>query len=403
MIYVQIIFLIITGFFTIYLFILTISAFNYKPLIYNEEKVKNRFAVIIPAHNEEAVISETIKHILKIDYPKDLFNLFVIADNCTDKTPIIASKLGALVLDRTNGLLKGKGYALKWALELLIKSKKKYDAFLIVDADTIVSENILNVLNHYVNAGGKTIQCSDLVMPQPNSWSSEITRIGLMLYNFIRPLGKKLLGLSAGLRGNGMCFTADIIKKYPWRAYSQTEDLEYGINLLMNGISVTFAPEAVVYAIMPSNPKNAETQRARWEIGRFPIVKKYSWILLSTSIKQKSIKIFDSFIDLISPAFVNLFSFTFLMILLNALLIVLNIEFTIAYLTAWIVLLSIQVFYVISGFKIANADKNAYKALFNVPRYALWKFLLYVKLFIKGHSKFWIRTYRESDPETIIR
>ncbi len=402
MIFVQISLLTLAGLFTTYLCILTLSAHRYKPLIDYKAIEKKKFAVIIPAHNEEAVLSETINHIFSINYPFELFEVIVIADNCTDRTSVIAAKAGALVLERTNYSLKGKGYALKWALEILIRSPKKYDAFFIVDADTMVSENVLQVLNYYINSGAKSIQCSDMVKPQPNSWSAEMTRIGLMLYNYLRPLGKKMLGFSAGLRGNGMCFTSGLITEYPWRAYSQTEDLEYGLNLLLNGVTTIFAPEAVVNAIMPSNPANAETQRARWEMGRLPVVKKYCLRLFSEALKKRSMVLLDSFVDLISPAFVNLFCCTVLMLTVNILFMVLNFDFSITILSIWLALLFFQIFYVLSGLKIAGADRNTYKALYNVPRYAVWKFLLYAKLAFKGHSKLWIRTTRETDTETVL-
>jgi len=402
MIYFQIPFLVIVSLFTFYLSLLTALAFLYRSENNGPEKKWNRFAVIIPAHNEEITIEQTIRQLFNIGYPAELFDVIVVADNCEDKTAVIAARMGALVLERFNKKFRGKGYALKWCFDLLLKSSKKYDAFLIVDADTIVSENILQIMNSYINNGAAAIQCSDLVKPQHNSWSSEITRVGLILYNYVKPLGKKVLNCSSGLRGNGMCFSADTLKKNPWQAFSQTEDLEYGIKLLMNGTQIIFAPEAQVEAIMPANPKNAESQRARWEIGRFPLILKYSGKLLSAAMAKKSFALFDAFLDLISPAFVNLFSFTILIILLNILLLTLNISGANIFLILWIILLLMQIYHVLGGLYIAGADKTAYKALFYVPRYALWKLILYIKLALKGHSKLWVRTERETNSDTIL-
>ena len=353
-----------------------------------------RFGIIIPAHNEEVVIYETIKHLLNVEYPDELFDVIIIADNCDDKTAAIASSMGAKVLERFNPVQKGKGYALKWCFEQLLKSEA-YDAFVIIDADTLASKNILQVLNSYLNNGAEAIQCSDLVKPQLNSWSSEITRIGLLLYNYVKPLGKKIINCSAGLRGNGMCFSASLLKRIPWQAFSQTEDLEYGLMLLMQGIPVVFAPEAVVSAIMPADPKNAETQRARWEIGRFPLIKKYSGLLLKASLKKLSLKLFDAFIDLITPAFVNLFVFTILVLCLSFALNIFGIFKNDLFPVLWLVLLIMQVSYVIGGLYAAKADKSMYKALLNVPRFAVWKIALYLKLAFNGHTRFWVRTTRE--------
>jgi len=388
--------LLIAGFFTCYLFFLAALAFTYRSEYKVPIKKWMRFAIIIPAHNEELVISQTLKHLINIEYPYNLYDIIVIADNCTDKTAEISSSLGVIVMKRNNLELKGKGYALKWCFEYLMNNSGSYDAVVIIDADTIVSKNLLHVLNHYLNAGTDAIQCSDLVKPQYNSWSSEITRIGLLLYNYVKPLGKKIIKCSAGLRGNGMCFTVNLLKKVPWQAFSQTEDLEYGINLLMYGVSVVFAPEATVNAIMPLDPKNAETQRARWEIGRFPLIKKYSGKLLKASIYKFSFKLFDAFIDLITPAFMNLFIVTSFALCINIILILTGITSEYIYIILWSAIFILQILYVIGGLYTAKADKYTYKALLNVPKFAIWKLALYIKLAINGHSRFWIRTTRES-------
>lgn len=204
-----------------------------------------------------------------------------------------------------------------------------------------------------------------------------------------------MLNCSAGLRGNGMCFTTDVLKKIPWFAYSQTEDLEYGLNLLLRGVTVTFAPEAKVYATMPAKPQNAETQRARWELGRFPIIKKYFLLLLVSAFKKKSFKIFDAFVELITPAFTNLFLITAVMLLLTLLLTSVGILPANIFLWLWVLLIALQIFYVLGGLYLAHADASAYKALLNAPKYALWKLILYFKLITKGHTKAWIRTARE--------
>lgn len=405
-----IIFLIVVGFFTLYLTLLTALGFLYNAKAKEFSSSKKRgnqkkhcFAVIVPAHNEEQVIAETVSNLVDINYPKELFHVFVVADNCTDKTSSYALRKGVTVIERENKKFLGKGYALEWCFKLLLKNQwrnkdipKFFDAFLVIDADTTVSKNILEVLNTYLNQGCKAIQCADLVKPNPGSWSSEITRVGLYLYNYVRPLGRKMLNCSAGLRGNGMCFTTNLLKKIPWLAFSQTEDLEYGLVLLLNGIPVTFAPEAKVQAVMPINPQNAETQRARWEFGRFPLLKKYSSVLLKEAVKKKSFKIFDSFIELITPAFVNLSLFTFAMLIINMLLTVLDVLTTNTFLLLWILLFALQLFYVLGGLYLSNADINAYKALWYAPKYILWKLILYVKVLSKGHTKLWIRTVRES-------
>src|SRR5699024_3443486 len=141
---------------------------------------------------------------------------------------------------------------------------------------------------------------------EPDVWTSEIIRTGFTLYNYVRPLARRGLGFSAGLRGNGMCFSVKVLKEVPWNAYSLTEDLEYGIKLMLNNIDVVFAPEAIGFSIVPEKANNAESQRERWEIGRFPVLRKYAGTLLQAAYRKRSVKTFDMLVDLVTPPLVNM-------------------------------------------------------------------------------------------------
>lgn len=370
-------------------------AFNDRVKISSTVPEKRRFAVIVPAHNEETVILKTIDNLFHIDYPVELFDVIVIADNCTDSTSEIARSMGAIIMERTDPDKRGKGFALEWCFNQLVSNKTRYDAFVVIDADTSVSGNILEVMNRYIESGASVIQCSDLVMQTNNSWSSEIIRLSFQLNNYVKLLGKRNLGCTAGLRGNGMCFTTGLLRRNPWRAYSQTEDLEYGLMLLLKGTRVMFAPEATVKALMPIKASTAESQRARWELGRFPLIKKYSILLFNESVKQKSLPIFEAFLDLVTPAFVNIFAFSFFMVVLDVILLFFRFDEVGSLYSGWLVLFLLQIIYVITGLYASNANKEDYAALLIVPKYIIWKFWLYIKLAFTGHTKIWIRTERD--------
>ena len=396
MIWAELLFIIVIGFFALYLSFLTTLAFFKSTHKTKTASKHHRIAVVVPAHDEEIGIENTVKNLLAIEYPKESFEVIVVADNCTDNTAACAAGIGAKVLERKNPELLGKGYALRWCFELLSNSPEPYDAYLVIDADSEVSKNILEVINIYLNEGAEVLQCADLVKPQPGAWSSEITRIGLALYNYVKPLGRKVIGFTAGLRGNGMCFTTKLLAKIPWQAFSQTEDLEYGLVLLLNGVVVTFVPEAKVLALMPTDPKNAESQRERWEVGRFPLIKKYGGLLFTSALKKASMKIMDAFIELVTPAFVNLFAFTILMLFINAILLVFGVSDASTLLIIWGILFVLLLYHVIGGLYISGADKNTFLTLLNAPRFIIWKMLLYLKIASKGHTKYWVRTARET-------
>ena len=392
---IQTILLVLAGFFLVYLAMLSALALV-APKHRDLKTLKVRkFAVVVPAHDEESTIAKTLGSLNSLDYPRGLFDLIVIADNCEDRTAEIARSVGAQVFERRNLRERGKGYALRWCFDLLLSRRAAYDAVVVIDADTVASDNLLCVFNAYLERGAQAIQCSDLVEPGLESWSTEVTRIGFTLYNYVRPLGRRVLGCSAGLRGNGMCFTSEILQKIPWQSYSLTEDLEYGLELLLNDVQVVFAPEARVFATMPQYSSNAETQRTRWETGRFPLLRKYAGRFLWIAVKRMSLKAFDAFVDLVTQAFVNLIAFVLLMLCLNLFLWVLGVEQALWFVWWWSCLMGAGLFHVLVGLYAARADRSMYLALLQVPRFAVWKLMLYSKLIKRSRTEQWIRTARE--------
>ncbi len=383
------------AFFTFYLMMLSVLA-RVASRVTPSSARSRKFAVVIPAHNEEGVIAETIRSIQEVDYPGALYDIVVIADNCTDRTAELARALGARVLERNSSDLRGKGYALRWCFDLILRDPSGYEGVAVVDADSNLSKNFLNVVNAYIGSGALAVQTSDMVKPREGAWSSESTRMGFTLYNYVRPLGRKVLGCSAGLRGNGMCFAAETLRRVPWDAYSRAEDLEYGLRLLLNGIKVVFAPEAGVLATMPADARNAETQRARWEGGRLPIVRRYAGPLAIGALSRPSFVLLDALIDLITPPLVNLMGLALFLGVVST--------------AGWIAgvsgmgLLSLLCYasiaagllHVIIGLNAAGADRTLFAALLHIPRYVLWKFMLYAKLVRAGKTKEWVRTTRES-------
>ncbi len=394
---IQIILLSITGIFTGYLVLLSIFALlekNNKPESADELR---RFVIVVPAYNEEGGIARTIKNLMEINYPKDLFDVLVIADNCTDQTARVAESEGAIVWERVNPKLRGKGHALRWCFDHMLNNGMhiSYDSVVVVDADSIVSGNLLKVFNIYRESGAEVIQGYLTVAPKPGSWTSETIRIGLTLYNYVRPLGKRWLGCSAGLRGNGMCFSTTILKRIPWNAYSQTEDLEYGIDLLLNDVGVVFAPEIIGYNQIPENARNAESQRERWELGRLPVIGQFAGKLLINSIKKRSFKLFDSFIDLIMPPLAMILMLITVMIGLSFTLWWAGVHESLLFMWLWIALMGCTLLHALFGFMAADADKSMYRSLLYVPRYIAWKLMLYAKVFLKGRTTEWVRTVRE--------
>jgi cellulose synthase/poly-beta-1,6-N-acetylglucosamine synthase-like glycosyltransferase len=265
----------------------------------------------------------------------------------------------------------------------------------IIDADSVADPGFLSVMNYYLEHGSRAVQCSDLVAPLPDAWSSEITRFGFTLYNYVRPLARKLLGCTAGVRGNGMCFTSSTLRSIPWNTYSLNEDLEYGLILLLNGVNVDFAPEAKVLATMPATARNAESQRSRWERGRFPVIKLYAMKLLAKGVQSFSLRYIDAFLELMTPPFVNLFGAVSLMFVLHLAFLFTGISSSVALPALWGSFIVLGLLHVFAGLYAADADAALYKAFFHIPRYALWKIKLYLMSLRRPSTEEWIRTTRD--------
>jgi len=397
---IEIVLLSILGLPLCYLALLSFLALNPKQRRNSGNSRLRRFAIVVPAHDEERTIDATLRSLLAIDYPRQMYDLVVIADNCDDGTAQVANRPGVQVLERNDPHLRGKGYALRWGFDALL-SLSRYDAVVVVDADSTASRNFLSVMNDYLETGAEAVQSSDLVRPLPGSWSSEIVRIGFLLYNYVRPLGRMALGCSAGLRGNGMCFAVDTLRRVPWVAFSVAEDLEYGLELLLRGVGVVFAPEAVVIAAMPQHAANARSQRARWEMGRFPLVKKYAGRLLRTAAYARSYRCFDAFIDLVTPPLVNLLMAVSAMFMISVILLGLGYWELGPVIWLWAGLMGLGMVHLLVGIQAARGSVEDLKVLLHLPRYALWKLLLYAGMIKKRVPNEWIRTHREAGDEPL--
>ena len=281
-----------------YLFLLTVKSRRPDPPAYGAPTT--RFAVIVPAHDEEAGIAETVRSLLEVDYPRDRYEVIVVADNCSDATAARAAAAGARVLERVDARKRGKGFALAHAFEA-VAAESRADAVVVVDADTIVSENLLRAFDARITGGAKAVQADYAVRNPDAGWRPRMMAIALGMFHVVRSAGRENLGVSCGLRGNGMCFTTTLLREVPHDAFSIVEDVEYGIRLGEHGHRVHYAGEAHVYGEMVSSEKASRSQRQRWEGGRKELVKQHGFRLLKRAIETRSPLLFDLAMDLLVP------------------------------------------------------------------------------------------------------
>lgn len=301
------IFALLTRVFTYLVLIITIyylciSFFGlYRKKESDEAEPEKSFAVIVAAHNEEAVISDIVSSLNKLDYPKELYDVFVIADNCNDKTATLAREKGALVYERTSKDKRGKGFALEWMFAQIFKLEKKYDAVVIFDADNLVSKNFLREMNKKLCEGFKVVQ-GYLDSKNPHdTWIAGCYSIGFWANNRMFQLARSNMGVSSQLGGTGCCIDVEVLKKLGWGATCLTEDLEFSCKLVLNGYRVGWAHEAIVYDEKPLTLMQSWWQRKRWMQGYADVSGRYFFKLLKKGIKERSFTAIDCAIYSIQP------------------------------------------------------------------------------------------------------
>ena len=229
-----------------------------------------RIACVVPAHDEANGIAGCVDSLRRAALERTA-EVVVVADNCTDQTAAAARSAGARVLERNEPAQRGKGSALDFAFRRLIAEGA--DAVLVVDADSRVMPNFIQEMAMVLEAGAGAVQCRYLVRNPGASLRTRMMNIALLAFNVLRPRGRDRWGLSAGILGNGFGLTAETLQVAPYRAISVVEDLEYHISLVAAGIDVRFANRTAVYGDMPTTGKGIQTQRARWEGGRFRMIR----------------------------------------------------------------------------------------------------------------------------------
>ncbi len=349
-------------------------------------------AILVPAHDEAAVIGQLLASIAALDYPAARSQAIVVADNCTDETARIARAAGVLVYERTDPEHRAKGYALQWLLQQLARDNRTFDAYLIVDADSSLSPPFLRQMAAELAGGARIIQARYLVRNPNESWASGLRAVAFTLFNHVRPLGRLRLGWSAGLKGNGMCFRADVLERFGWDAASLAEDVEFHARLLQAGYRVTYAPEALVTAEMPTGLRQAQSQQSRWEGGRLALIRTCALPLLRSGLRQRDPAQLDAAAEIIIPPLS-------VVVLLAALCAVG------AALAGWaparwlaVGLLAALVVHLIAGMVLARLSLRAYLSLLVAPVYILWKCWVYVMALLGRGGGNWIRTGRGQAP-----
>ncbi|BAM02567.1 glycosyltransferase family 2 protein [Phycisphaera mikurensis] len=219
--------------------------------------------VIVPAHNEELTLAESLAALIPQLWPGD--RVVVVADNCTDRTAAIARAAGAECVERSSTTEVGKGHALAAGLDHLRDAPPA--VVVIIDADCRVLPRALGRLAAAAAANNAPVQCVYLLEPdRDGSPLSRMSNFAFLVKNLVRQRGLMVLGQPALLQGTGMAFPWMVIDAAQLATGHITEDLVIGLEMLERGHSPRFCDTARVVSDQAA-PDAEVAQRTRWEHG----------------------------------------------------------------------------------------------------------------------------------------
>ena len=244
----------------------------------HKETKMHRYAVLISARNEETVIGTLVQSLHHQDYPQELVDIYVVADNCTDNTAAAAKDAGAVVFVRNDMEKVGKGYALDYALGRIFSEKGEdfYDGFMVFDADNILDTNYISAMNRTFSDGHKIITSYRNSTNYGTNWITAGYALWYVRESAFLNHPRMLMGSGCAISGTGFLVHKDVIKRVGgWKFFLLTEDIEFSIANAIAGEKIAFCHDAVLYDEQPTTFKQSWTQRLRWARGFLQVFGKY--------------------------------------------------------------------------------------------------------------------------------
>ena len=272
-----------------------------------EAKKLHKFAFIIAARNEQAVIGNLINSIKQQNYPAELIDVIVVADNCTDDTAQIAREHGAICYERFKNMLVGKGYALDYCFNKIVEQfgdYTAYDGYFIFDADNVIDKNYVKEMNKVFDRGYNVITSYRNSKNYDTNWITS----GYSLW-FIREAKylnnpRMMLKTSCAVSGTGFLVNSSIIKKNNgWKFNLLTEDIQFSVVNILEGEKIGYCESAMFYDEQPTTFKQSWNQRMRWSKGFYQVMFRYGRELIAMMFKKREmfVSCYDMFMTL-APA-----------------------------------------------------------------------------------------------------
>jgi 1,2-diacylglycerol 3-beta-glucosyltransferase len=347
------------------------------------------FAVIVPAHDEEQGIRETIGQLLAADYPSRMLRIFVVADNCTDETAAAAREAGAQVLVRTDPENRGKGQALDWILRESPQLFEGVELIAFIDADMKVDGRFFNAMAAVFTRDKAVVAQGRYLVANP--CRSVLSAVGYMSFcyvNHVRPAGRCFWGGTADLKGSGMVFRSQFLLARGWNAHSIAEDIQLGKQLMLEGVRVAYVPNALVESDIPATLSQVSVQQSRWEGGKREIYAEIFPRIVDGFLRRPSWLLMDGLFEMLVPP-------------LSAVILINIAGAALAGLVGsdavWVFIASLATFgaAVLSGLLQNRAPIGVYWRLLAAPAFVMWKAWLLLRVFFSAAPKTWQRTPRD--------
>ena len=349
-------------------------------------------AVLMPAHDEAAGIAAAIVAVRR--ELRDGDRLLVVADNCTDDTAALARAAGAEVVERADGVRRGKGYALDFGVRYLATSPPV--VVVIVDADCIVNPGALRQLARQCVANGRPAQALYLMRSPPGALlKTRIAEFAWCVKNEVRALGFDRLGLPCQLMGSGMAFPWPVLAGARLASGHIVEDLELGLELATSGMPPAFCPGALVTSVFPVSAAALAQQRTRWEHGHLAVIAGAVPRLLGLALTKRRPLLAAMAIDVCVPPLAAL------VLMLSLLIAVSSVLFLVAGSgAAALAVAAMSIAALLAALMLAwhgfGRSIVTLAELASAPTYAIGKIPMYLKA-ARNRQTEWIRTKRD-DP-----
>lgn len=353
---------------------------------------------MVPAHDEETVIGEALAAFDRLDYPADLFDVHVVADNCTDRTADLVEAGGWHAHRRDDPARPGKGPALNWLFDRVVDGTAA-DAVVVVDADASLDPGFLLAMDRAWRTGIRAAQGYYSVRDADHSAAASFRFAALACRHRLRPLGRVGLGGSSGLYGSGMVFEPNLLADHRWSGHL-VEDAELQNELLLAGVIVDFVPDAVLFAEIPDTNDAARSQNERWERGRIELAIRFVPRLLRELPRARGRRVacVDAVLDHLTPP-------------ISVLVVAGGVGSVIGGLTAatgarsagriatavHLASIGVVVAHTVAGLLSAGADRRHLRALSTAPVHIAWKARLWASMLLTRREVAWVRTRRNDE------